>query len=394
MQRRDLVRAAAAVPLAATLASCSEPTSRTPTSTGTAPERVRPATSELSYAVEDPGPMRGTLLTADVLITSQDTIPASLRDRVAAVKGVTSVLPIGLSNASVSGRTLTIASVDPATFRRFTPLSSARADDVWKRVARGEVAVDPSVGHRVEQPAGFLTLGQGSRAPSVHIGAYAPLITRIQAVVDHPRGQAMRIPDRNALLVSTGELTPSAISAEIKKVLSGRATFQILATEFDVDAQQTAVLSGGSVTSAVGTFDYTSHPDGTVTPDSTWVRRYIRVETMPIIGQVTGNKGMLPQLRSALDETVTLGLASKIHPSEYGGCYVPRYISHDPALGLSLHSWGIAVDLNVPENQRGTRGHMDPGVIAAFKKWGFDWGGDWHYTDPMHFEMSSVVRPG
>jgi hypothetical protein len=115
---------------------------------------------------------------------------------------------------------------------------------------------------------------------------------------------------------------------------------------------------------------------------------------MPIIGTVTGNKGMLPQLRAALNNIVQAGLASAIHPNQYGGCYVPRYIGHDPSQGLSLHSWGMAVDLNVPENQRGTAGHMNRQVVAIFKKWGFAWGGDWHYTDPMHFEMDKVVKVG
>jgi len=129
-----------------------------------------------------------------------------------------------------------------------------------------------------------------------------------------------------------------------------------------------------------------------VTPDPTWVSSYIRSETMPILGPVTGNKGMLPQLRAALDEVVAKGLAGEIHAGEYGGCYVPRFIASDPSKGLSLHTWGMAVDLNVPGNLRGTSGEMDRQVVSIFKKWGFAWGGDWNYTDPMHFEMAKVVK--
>jgi hypothetical protein len=121
------------------------------------------------------------------------------------------------------------------------------------------------------------------------------------------------------------------------------------------------------------------------------VSSYIRQESVPILGTVTCNKGMLPQLRAALTEVVQRGLADKIHPGEYAGCYYPRFIARDPAKGISLHSWGIAVDLNVPGNQRGTVGEMDRQVVQIFKKWGFAWGGDWSYTDPMHFEMASVV---
>jgi hypothetical protein len=199
------------------------------------------------------------------------------------------------------------------------------------------------------------------------------------------------MPRGNALLVSTGTFTPSAVTPRLKKVVGRGLTMQTLALEFTTQVQ-TAVLSGSSVTSRVGTFTYTPHPDGTVTPDAGWVRSYIRTEQVPILGAVTCNKGMIPQLRAALSEVVDRGLADKIHPGEYAGCYYPRYIANDPAKGLSLHSWGIAVDLNVPGNQRGTVGEMDRQVVAIFKKWGFAWGGDWNYTDPMHFEMASVVN--
>ena len=32
-------------------------------------------------------------------------------------------------------------------------------------------------------------------------------------------------------------------------------------------------------------------------------------------------------------------------------------------------------------------------MVAIFKRWGFAWGGDWGYTDPMHFEMNAIVDP-
>ena len=37
---------------------------------------------------------------------------------------------------------------------------------------------------------------------------------------------------------------------------------------------------------------------------------------------------------------------------------------------------------------------LDPAVVAVFKKWGFAWGGDWRWTDPMHFELAETRRPG
>jgi hypothetical protein len=379
-------------------ASASGQPSDSPTSGAGASSRT-PVLS--SYAVAKPGRFDGHQYSPDVLITGAETLPDSVIRRIRAVKGVTAVLPFSVASASINGRTLNVAAVDPGEFRRFTPTASANADFVWNRVAGGEVAVDSSVSKQLIGKGDLMRLGTREDSPQVHVGAFAPLVQRsagvgqvqpaIQAVVNEKRGQQLGMPVHNALLVSTGMYTPSKLSRPFRRILGARATLQILALELDTSAQ-TAVLTGGSVSEAVGHFSYTNGPDGTIVPDSQWVRTYIRTEPMPIIGNVTGNKAMLPQLRWALEEIVQRGLTSKIHPGEYGGCYVPRYISHNPAYGLSLHSWGIAVDLNVPENQRGTAGHMDPAVVAIFKKWGFAWGGDWHYTDPMHFEMNRVVH--
>lgn len=150
----------------------------------------------------------------------------------------------------------------------------------------------------------------------------------------------------------------------------------------------------GSVAEAVGTFTYRWFADGSVQPDPAWVAANIRTERVPLLGSVTGHKVLFPQLRAALREVVARGLADEIHPEEFGGCYVPRFIARDPRKGLSLHTWGIAVDLNVPGNRRGVAGEIDRTVVSVFKKWGFAWGGDWAYTDPMHFELNRIVRAG
>ncbi|HEX5770020.1 MAG TPA: M15 family metallopeptidase [Nocardioidaceae bacterium] len=152
------------------------------------------------------------------------------------------------------------------------------------------------------------------------------------------------------------------------------------------------LATGGSVAAAVGTFSYRWFADGTVAPDPDWVAASIRYGEVPILGTVQCHRAVFPQLRGALREIVARGLADEIHADEYGGCYVPRFIGRDPKQGLSLHTWGIALDLNVPGNQRGVAGEIDRDVVAIFKKWGFAWGGDWAWTDPMHFELAQIVR--
>lgn len=96
-------------------------------------------------------------------------------------------------------------------------------------------------------------------------------------------------------------------------------------------------------------------------------------------------------MRGALQELVDTGLADLVQVEEYGGCWVPRFIGRDPTRPLSLHSWGIAVDLNLASNQLGTVGEMDPRVVGVMARWGFAWGGTWSTPDPMHFELAALL---
>ena len=194
--------------------------------------------------------------------------------------------------------------------------------------------------------------------------------------------------EHNAMLVAMGSRSPQDIRKQLKQYAGTKASVQILGPDLDINATQTAFLTGGNVAAAVGSFSYRANPDGTVLPDPAWVRANIRTEVMPIIGSVTGHRVMLPQLRAALSEVVTRGLADKIHT--YDGCYVPRFIAKDPSRGLSFHTFGTAIDLNAATNYRGIPGDIDRTVVAIFKRWGFAWGGDWNYTDPMHFELAEA----
>lgn len=75
---------------------------------------------------------------------------------------------------------------------------------------------------------------------------------------------------------------------------------------------------------------------------------------------------------------------------DYGGCYNYRAVrggSH-----LSLHSWGIAIDLNVEDNPLGLTHPKQPDkLIQTFNRHGFFWGGNYvHRKDPMHFQRTAV----
>jgi len=54
-----------------------------------------------------------------------------------------------------------------------------------------------------------------------------------------------------------------------------------------------------------------------------------------------------------------------------------------------MHSWGVAIDLNVRENILGASpGRMHPEVVRAFKQYGWIWGGDFTLKNCQHFQLA------
>lgn len=98
--------------------------------------------------------------------------------------------------------------------------------------------------------------------------------------------------------------------------------------------------------------------------------------------------------------------AAPTYTIERAASFVFRHQRHDVTRPLSFHSWGIAVDVDAPENAARTfaDGHypapwgegwtrcwpngLPRAFVEAFESVGFAWGGRWHeYCDPMHFEL-------
>jgi hypothetical protein len=358
-----------------------------------APEET--ATVDSDLAVAPPGPLKASVEPADVLIFNQKPLSESLIKRIRGLRKVAAMETFGLANVVIENRALNVAAVDPGSFRRFAPTEIAQLQDVWDRVAGGEVSINPALGKRFQDENGEITLGSDEDAPQIHIGAYVPQTIRIDGVVNEKWAEELDMELGNAVLLSTGKAAPESIRKPLQRIVGDQASIQNLdiaaRVGLDPQASYTAIPTGGTATDVVGTFNYTVIGGGRIAPDPAWVASHIGTEAMPIIGAMTCNRAIFPQLRAALEEVVSRGLAGELHPNEYAGCYYPRFIAGTTT--LSNHSFGLAMDFNVPGNQRGTAGEMNRDVVDIFKKWGFAWGGDWNYTDPMHFELSAVVNP-
>lgn len=57
----------------------------------------------------------------------------------------------------------------------------------------------------------------------------------------------------------------------------------------------------------------------------------------------------------------------------------------------SLHSWGLAIDINAAWNQFGAKPTMSQGLVECFTDAGFDWGGVWSKPDGQHFQLRRLA---
>ena len=57
---------------------------------------------------------------------------------------------------------------------------------------------------------------------------------------------------------------------------------------------------------------------------------------------------------------------------------------------MSLHSWGVAIDVNAAWNGLNKTPQLSAGFVKCFTDAGFDWGGTWTRKDGMHFQLKSI----
>ena len=333
----------------------------------------------------------GERLRPDVLITGTSSFSAGAIEKLRALSPEGGAVVFRAGTVKVGGKDVRAVGVDPSTFRTFSAQGTAESNAVWQSVARGE-AVASHEGAKTTA----LELGKELRVTPQGAGAELPLrlgalatsgVPGTDLVVDDETGKALGLPTATGMLLTAGKgKDPVALAGKIKKITGTGAKVDLLTAPA---ANPVAFLTGSKAAKAFGAFSYRYFPDGTIQPDASWVRQNIQTATLPIMGRVTCHRLMITQLRGALQDVVDAGLASTL--TTYDGCYVPRFIERNPENSISLHTWGIAIDMDAAKNYRGIKGTMHPEVVNIFKRWGFRWGGDWKFTDPMHFELAAVL---
>ena len=227
------------------------------------------------------------------------------------------------------------------------------------------MALSPRFRRQVQRD-GDVRMGARADAPQVHVGAFAPQIPQVDAVVNQAWVHDLGMRPGNALLVSTGIRTPLSIRKPLQGIVGRQASVTRMdaAARYGLDTSvaQTAFLVGRPPTrwgrSAKGA---RRRPDraGAVLGGP-----HISTERCRDRGDDLQHRDV-PSAEGGARRGRRPGPRRRDPPGQYGGCYVPKFIAGTTT--LSNHAFGLAFDLNVPENLRGTRGRIDRQVVAIFE---------------------------
>ena len=307
---------------------------------------------------------------------------------------------IGLGQVTHREPGADVAAVDPATYRRFTPAAVRRSSrTAWDRVAGGELAITGEAGEAAAGQGRATSRSATARTPPVvHVGCLRTAghhhrHGRQHGVGRRPRPDGLR--QRPAdLHRRRGRRRPSASRSRGSWARTRRC--------------RTSTSPRGSVSTPMSCRPRSS-TGGSIAQRGRHVQlhrpRRRPDRARPGVGRTPTSPPRRCRSWAASPATSrsSPSCAPRSRRSSVAGCPTRSTPASTPAATtrasspasttLSNHSFGLALDLNVPGNQRGTVGEIDREVVAIFKKWGFAWGGDWRYTDPMHFELGRDRRP-
>jgi hypothetical protein len=277
-----------------------------------------------------------------------------------------------------------VAAVAPRAYAQFLPPAER---GVVEALADGQgVLGESSAKLRGLGPGAVLRFG----TTRVRVAAILPdeLVGAHELLVSRELGRRIGVShDRYALLVTEGEPAVRPLTTAIRQVLPPGTLLRVRAPgDTPYFRHGDAVLPPVAIKELFGEFaarPRTGQP-GFLTLDPAWVRTHIATHRVPLLGSVTCHVALFSQIRGAIAEIADLGLEETI--SSFSGCYAPRHINRILTAGLSHHSWGIALDVNVPQNPFGAEPDQDPRMVEVFERWGFVWGGTFIQPDGMHFE--------
>jgi len=98
------------------------------------------------------------------------------------------------------------------------------------------------------------------------------------------------------------------------------------------------------------------------------------------------NKDIIDPLSQAFKNLIDRGFVNEL--KTFDGCFNIR--KKRGLNSMSLHSWGLAIDVNAAWNGLGVTPVLSAGFVKCFTDASFDWGGTWTRKDGMHFQLAKI----
>lgn len=289
------------------------------------------------------------------------------------------------------------AAVDPATFAAFLP--PADRPDVAALSTGAAILGATSAAIRGLGPGSVMDVG----GRMLRVAAVLPdqLVGAAELVVSDRVGAQIGVQHDRYMLVQPARgrrMAPDAFRARIAPMLPAslgidRAVQVRAPGDTPFFRAGDAVLPPVIVKTLFGEFAARrGRRPGTLRIDPAWTAAHIETTRVPLLGRVTCNRQVVPQLTTAMRRVRRRAHAHAVR--SYQGCFVPRYIGWSDTNMLSYHSWGIAFDINAGDNVRGETPQQDPRLVRILARYGFEWGGTWIVPDGNHFEFHRTVSLG
>lgn len=276
-----------------------------------------------------------------------------------------------------------IAAVDAAAYQRFVPPSDRAA---IANLHPGDALFSETAAEIRSYVPGMEVELDGARYSVSGVISDAAA-SGYEMIVAGGAPEHWEIVDRFALIHVDGGRTRERVTKTLNGALPAGQVLRVRAKgETPYLRYGDAVMPQSIIKESFGEFAARPGSDGTVVIDPRWTERNIQSARVPILGEISCHRALVPQLTEALREVRRRSLSFLIDTSQFGGCFGPRFIGRVPGGRLSHHAWGIAVDINALDNAFGTRSDLDPRLIEIMERAGFTWGGRWLVPDGMHFE--------
>jgi hypothetical protein len=160
------------------------------------------------------------------LLINQDTpFSASGVERLRHANGVTGLALIGYGLVQVYDQQIPTATIDPLTYRPFTPAQTQDSAAVWTAVSQGTALVSHEVGIRdhlpleATVPAGWAT---------VRIAGLATTVPGVDMIVSSETGERIGVPYGNGLVVAVSG-DPARAVRRIRRVIGSKPVIRRIA---------------------------------------------------------------------------------------------------------------------------------------------------------------------